>query len=195
MRSGFQKLREWHVARVVAGTCREIAWQAPVRTGHFPLRLCRWLLLLPVLSTLAACAPSVPAVHYEPPAAIAPPLPSPPPIASKAAEKPRETIARASWYGRKFTGRKTASGEKFSPREMTAASKDLPLGTRVVVTNMRNGHSVRVRINDCGPLRKGRKIDLSMRAAHKLGIIHDGVAPVKIRVVKVPRGAPMCGFI
>ncbi|MGO9056478.1 MAG: septal ring lytic transglycosylase RlpA family protein [Candidatus Binataceae bacterium] len=126
---------------------------------------------------------------------MAPPLPSPPPIASKAAEKPRETIARASWYGRKFTGRKTASGEKFSPREMTAASKDLPLGTRVVVTNMRNGHSVRVRINDCGPLRKGRKIDLSMRAAHKLGIIHDGVAPVKIRVVKVPRGAPMCGFI
>jgi len=193
MRNAFQKLKWWYVARIPAGTGRKPGSRAVVRVEEFFLRR-RRLLLLTVLGMLAACAPSTPVVHYGPPAVIAPLTPAPP-IVRPAAEEPRETMTRASWYGRKFRGRKTASGEKFSPREMTAASKDLPLGARVVVTNVRNGHSVKVRINDCGPLRKGRKIDLSMRAAHKLGIIRDGVAPVKIRVLDAPRGAPTCGFI
>jgi len=194
MSNGPGKPRSRDVAWILARICRQVALQAQVHTGHFPPRWFRWLLLLPVLCMIASCATSTPAVHYDPPAVIAPP-PPPAPKAPQAAEKPRETVTHASWYGRKFAGRKTASGEKFSPHEMTAASKDLPIGARVVVTNMMNGHSVKVRINDCGPLQKGRKIDLSMRAAHQLGIIHDGVALVRIRVLEVPRGATTCGFI
>lgn len=190
MSNGPDKPRSRDVAPVEAGSRRQVASRAPVQSEHFPLRLLQWLLVLTAFGVIASCAPSAPVVHYQPPAVIAPPPPPPPPrIAPQAAEKPCEAITRASWYGRKFAGRKTASGEKFSPHEMTAASKDLPLGARVVVTNMRNGRSVEVRITDCGPLRKGRRIDLSLRAARKLGMIHDGVAPVRIRVVDAPPGA------
>jgi rare lipoprotein A len=78
---------------------------------------------------------------------------------------------------------------------MTAASNGLPLGASIVVTNIRNGHSVKVRINDCGPLAKGRKVDLSAKAARQLGMLHDGVVPVKIRVIEIPPGAARCGAI
>ncbi len=75
---------------------------------------------------------------------------------------------------------------------MTAAAKGLPLGSRILVTNLNNGRSAAVRVNDCGPYRKGRKLDLSKGAARKLGLIHDGTAQVKVEVIKKPRDAPVC---
>ena len=89
----------------------------------------------------------------------------------------------ASWYGGKFHGRKTASGERFNKRALTAAHRGLPFGTRVRVTNLENGRSVIVRINDRGPFAKKRIIDVSEAAARKLGMIQSGVARVKIQVL------------
>jgi rare lipoprotein A len=88
---------------------------------------------------------------------------------------------KASYYNDSFQGKKTATGEKFSQEKMTAASKDLPLGSRVTVTNKTNGKSVDVEVNDRGPYVKGRVIDLSKKAATEIGITRkDGVAPVKV---------------
>jgi rare lipoprotein A len=103
--------------------------------------------------------------------------------------KPPVREVTASWYGRKFAGRPTTSGEPFDPRRLTAASLTLPLGSVVKVENPTNGRSVRVRINDCGPLVHGRSLDLSQRAARKIGITHQGVARVKITTVKTPPDA------
>ena len=92
----------------------------------------------------------------------------------------------ASYYGKKFHGKKTASGEIFNMYDMTAAHRTLPFGTYVRVTNLENGRSVVVRINDRGPFAKGRIIDLSYAAAKRLGIIHKGVAKVRIDIVAYP---------
>ena len=89
----------------------------------------------------------------------------------------------ASWYGGNFNGRKTANGEIYNMDEMTAAHKTLPFGTRVRVTNTRNGDSVDVRINDRGPFVGGRIIDLSRAAASDIGMTNTGVAPVKIAIL------------
>ncbi len=89
----------------------------------------------------------------------------------------------ASFYGRGFAGRPTATGERFNPEAMTAAHRSLPFGTRVRVTNTRNGRSVVVRINDRGPFIRGRVIDVSTGAARAIGMINSGVAPVKIEVL------------
>jgi len=89
----------------------------------------------------------------------------------------------ASFYGAYFAGKKTASGERFNPSRMTAAHKTLPFGTRVRVTNMRNGRSVVVRINDRGPFIRGRVIDLSRGAAGVIGMIGRGIAPVRVEVL------------
>ncbi|HTR54252.1 MAG TPA: septal ring lytic transglycosylase RlpA family protein [Kofleriaceae bacterium] len=86
----------------------------------------------------------------------------------------------ASWYGE---AQMTASGERFDKHAMTAAHRTLPLGTRVRVTNQRNGRSVVVRINDRGPYAHGRIIDLSEAAARVLGMIEAGVAPVELEVL------------
>jgi rare lipoprotein A len=111
-------------------------------------------------------------------------------------EKPEEAESReqvlrvlrgkAVFYGDKWHGRKTASGERFSQYKMTAAHRSLPLGTRVRVTNLANGKSVVVRINDRGPYSKRRIIDVSEAAARQLEIIDAGVAPVTIHVLSVP---------
>jgi rare lipoprotein A len=98
----------------------------------------------------------------------------------------------ASWYGAKFAGKKTASGEVFNPEKLTAASRDLPIGSHVLVTNLRNGRSVHVKINDCGPYVDGRDIDLSRKAARRLRIVRKGVAPVNIKVLWIPGGAERC---
>lgn len=89
----------------------------------------------------------------------------------------------ASYYGRRFHGRLTANGERFDMNAMTAAHKTLPFGTRVLVTNPRNGRSVTVRINDRGPFIRGRTIDLSRGAAQKLGMVSSGHARVKLDIV------------
>jgi rare lipoprotein A len=94
----------------------------------------------------------------------------------------------ASWYGGRFQGRRTASGEIFDTRQLTAAHKSLPFGTRVLVTNLTNGKSVTVRINDRGPFVAGRIIDLSLAAAAAIGLAGKGVVPVRLEVLAP--GAP-----
>ena len=90
---------------------------------------------------------------------------------------------KASWYGPGFHGRLTANGERYNQNALTAAHRSLPFGTRVRVTNLNNGRSVVVRINDRGPFIGGRIIDLSAAAAHNLGMVHHGVVPVNIQVL------------
>jgi len=91
-----------------------------------------------------------------------------------------EQRGEASYYGPGFQGKKTATGEKFDQNQPTAAHPALPLGTKATVTNLENGKSVDVKINDRGPYVKGRDIDLSKSAAKELGMTKDGVAPVQI---------------
>lgn len=92
---------------------------------------------------------------------------------------------KASYYADKFNGRKTASGEKFRNSKLTGAHKTLPFGTKVKVTNMSNGKTVKVKINDRGPFVAGRIIDLSKKAARKIDIDKEGVGNVKISYKKV----------
>ncbi|MGE6793323.1 septal ring lytic transglycosylase RlpA family protein [Pseudomonas guineae] len=87
---------------------------------------------------------------------------------------------QASYYGARHHGNKTASGERFDQHALTAAHRSLPFGSRAQVTNLRNDRSVVVRINDRGPYAKKRIIDLSHRAAEELGMLRDGVAPVRV---------------
>lgn len=90
---------------------------------------------------------------------------------------------KASWYGGRFHGRKTASSETYNMNSLTAAHRSLPFGTRVRVTNTRTGSSVVVRINDRGPFIAGRIIDLSRAAASQIGLTSSGVAAVKVDVL------------
>ncbi|MGH7831090.1 MAG: septal ring lytic transglycosylase RlpA family protein [Candidatus Binatia bacterium] len=92
----------------------------------------------------------------------------------------------ASWYGPGFHGRPTASGAIYDQHELTAAHQTLPLGTRVMVTNLDNGRSIEVAINDRGPFAKGRIIDLSYAAAQTLGMIGRGTIPVRVEVLDSP---------
>lgn len=104
-----------------------------------------------------------------------------------AAPAPRLTPfqrGEASWYGPGFHGNQSASGEIFNRNAMTAAHRTLPFGTRVLVTNTRNGRSVEVRINDRGPFTGGRVIDLSQGAAASIGMIDSGVADVRIDIIQ-----------
>jgi rare lipoprotein A (peptidoglycan hydrolase) len=102
------------------------------------------------------------------------------PTHSRPISAPSAGLVTASWYGPGLAGHRAASGEIYNPDGLTAASKSLPLGSVVRVTNPDNGRSVNVRINDRGPYRRGRSLDLSHRAAQKLGIIHKGVARVMV---------------
>ena len=97
-----------------------------------------------------------------------------------------EEVGKASWYGPGFQGKRTSSGETFDQNKMTAGSRNLPLGTVVEVTNLKNNKMIDVKINDRGPWVKGRAIDLSRGAAEKLGMVKTGVAPVKIKVKSKP---------
>ena len=93
-------------------------------------------------------------------------------------------VGRASWYGKRFHGRKTASGETYDMFEFTAAHQKLPLGTLVKVTDLRNGRWVIVRINDRGPVPRSRIIDLSYGAAQVLGLRAHGVESVRLDIVE-----------
>jgi len=90
----------------------------------------------------------------------------------------------ASYYADTFNGRKTASGAIFRQNKLTAAHRTLPFGTRVKVKNISNGKTVKVAINDRGPFVQGRTIDLSKKAAKKLGILQQGVAQVQLKYKK-----------
>lgn len=91
---------------------------------------------------------------------------------------------KASYYGDKYDGRKTASGEVFDQDELTAAHRTLPFGTKCKVTNLKNGKSVEVKINDRGPFIKNRVIDLSKAAAKKIDMIKEGVVEVEVTILE-----------
>jgi rare lipoprotein A len=95
----------------------------------------------------------------------------------------------ASWYGVPYHGRRAASGEIYDMEQLTAAHRTLPFETWVEVTNLSNGRSVGVRINDRGPFVNGRVIDLSQAAAREIGMLGPGTARVQLRVIAPPAGA------
>jgi rare lipoprotein A len=94
-----------------------------------------------------------------------------------------EEIGTASWYGAFHQGRRTASGKRFDMHKLTAAHPSLPLDTRLKVTNLANGRTVEVIVNDRGPYVRKRIIDLSARAAERIGLKQQGIGRVKIEVV------------
>src|SRR6516164_9869807 len=95
-------------------------------------------------------------------------------------------VGKASWYGRLFQHHLTASGEPYDMHDFTAAHRTLPLGSWVKVTNLKNDKSVMVRINDRGPVMKGRILDLSYGAAMILGMDGDGIAKVRLDLIETP---------
>lgn len=98
----------------------------------------------------------------------------------------------ASFYADRFNGKKTSTGETFRQTGYSAASNELPWGTIVEVTNLSNGKTTQVRVNDCGPHSKGRLIDLSRAAAEDLGFVRIGEAKVRLRVLKESESGPTC---
>lgn len=106
-------------------------------------------------------------------------------------DKPRVGTTQrgvASWYGEPFHGRKTASGEVYDMHGLTAAHKELPLGTVVWVKNLENGRELELRVNDRGPFVKGRVLDVSYAAAKRLGMVGPGTAKIELRVVRLGGG-------
>ena len=98
---------------------------------------------------------------------------------------PKTQIGIASYYGKQFHRKKTANGKTFNMYKVSAAHKTYPLGTKVRVTNLENGKSIKLIINDRGPFVKGRIIDLSYKAAKKLDFINKGTVKVKINVIRL----------
>lgn len=121
----------------------------------------------------------------EPSPTLSPTPDSPAPVVPRTIQQvPLATSrGRASWYGPGFFGNRTASGEVLRPGTLTAAHRSLPFGTRVRVTNLYNGRSAVVRINDRGPFHGNRVIDLAHGAAGHLGLISSGVADVRLEVL------------
>jgi rare lipoprotein A len=121
----------------------------------------------------AACSTYAPAFSrpaYQPPT-VSKPLYTAPASAH---------LTLASWYGPGFIGHRTSNGEIFNQDELTAASRSLPLGSYARVTNLNNGKSVIVRVNDRGPYVRGRGIDLSPAAASRVGLMREGIARVRV---------------
>lgn len=175
-------------------------------------RLCvsRWArggLVVALMSLLAACA-SIGGGGGGKGHPTAPIVRDPAPIVSgtmrpyevrgrryQPSEQPNyDEVGMASWYGAQFNGRPTASGERFDMNSLSAAHKTLPLPAMVEVTNLANGRSTLVRVNDRGPFVDGRIIDLSRGAAEEIGMLSQGVGRVRVRYVgPAPRlgGAPL----
>ncbi len=135
------------------------------------------------------------------PAAVVPVAPTAPKVEEKKAPAATPatapaagdvTTGKAAWYGKKFNGRKTASGQRFNAGLLTAASNTLPFGTLVKVTNLKNKKSVTVRINDRGPKQADRIIDVTRAAAARLGMLKSGIVDVELKVVgNAKRGTKM----
>jgi rare lipoprotein A len=122
------------------------------------------------------------AIEEQPLKPAAPSLP----IATPSAQPTVRSVSngQASWYGPGFYGNRTANGEVFRPGTLTAAHRTLPFGTKVRVTNLWNGRTAVVRINDRGPFHGNRVIDLAHGAANQLGVVASGVAQVKLEVLQ-----------
>jgi rare lipoprotein A (peptidoglycan hydrolase) len=131
---------------------------------------------------LAGCSTVTPPAGSRKSSATSPanyvqPLPAP--SASGPRKKSSGTVT-ASRYSTGLAGNCTSNGERYNPNSLTAASKSLPMGSTVKVTNVKNGNSVSVRINDRGPYVRGRSLDISSRAAHDIGLGNQGLAKVKL---------------
>ncbi len=105
-------------------------------------------------------------------------------------EDPSGEKGLASWYGHPYHGRRTSSGEVYDMYQLTAAHREIPLGSWVEVINLTNGRSLTVRVNDRGPFVDGRIIDLSYASAELLGVVGPGVVPVRVRLTQAPPQAP-----
>jgi len=149
------------------------------------------LVFVGAMGTLGGCArseahpvvsPGVPSKASAPNAAAS--NKSPPhrasPNTAPGCEATTVQEGKASWYGPNFHGGKTASGEKFDQHADTAAHPTLPLGTPIEVTNLENGRKTTLTVNDRGPQKKGRVLDVSKKGAQDLGFVSDGTAPVRI---------------
>jgi rare lipoprotein A len=158
------------VARAAAASSRVVAWRRPQR--RVPRSVVRrlWLLTALALALALACGGA--------------PARQPPPKRTGMATPGAVQRGLGTFYGKEQHGGPTASGERFNMHKMTAAHRTLPFGTRVRVTNTRNGRSVEVRINDRGPYGRGRIIDVSEAAARRLDMIDAGVVPVIVEVLR-----------
>ncbi len=141
--------------------------------------------LLSSVPVQAAEAPAVERIESlsEIVAALDESLPAVDPVAAE--EKAYQAIGQgtASYYGRELAGNRTASGERFNPHGLTAAHRTLPLGTKLRVTNVANGRSVIVRVNDRGPFVGRRLIDVSRGAAQEIQMVRSGTAQVRLELV------------
>ena len=130
-----------------------------------PVHAAKGILLLAVVALLGSGCASAPRSQ---------------PAGSASVAQTGSTVGIASYYGKPYHGRKTASGERFNMHELTAAHRTLPFGTNLKVTNLANDRSVVVRVNDRGPFKRDRILDLSMEAARRLQMIGAGTARVRI---------------
>ncbi len=134
------------------------------------------IILCSGIITLTACGTSRQSSFYRP-------------YAGKG-QRTYKVIGKASWYGRPFHGRRTASGERYNMNAMTAAHKKLPFGALLKVTNLTNDKSVIVKVNDRGPFIRGRILDLSREAAKRLAFLRAGTAKVRIEWIDDPPDHP-----
>src|SRR6266850_51639 len=139
------------------------------------------ILAIAISARFAACSAARPTIA---------PIQTPAPPSSQPTP---QVVGIASWYGPGFDGRRTSTGAIYHQEDLTAASNEFPLGSRVMVTNLDNGRSIEVAVIDRGPFKKGRKIDLSHKAAHIIGMLDKGTAPVRISLISAPPGAPAVG--
>jgi rare lipoprotein A len=133
-----------------------------------------------------AAAPPAAAQASVPAPAAAPQAPAPAVTPAPAATAGSVETGKLAWYGSKFAGRKTASGQLYDPNALTMAHKTLPFGTKVKVTNLANQRSVVLRVNDRGPTQADRVGDVSVAAAQRLGMVKSGVIDAELAVVATP---------
>jgi rare lipoprotein A len=156
-------------------------YRIPYRGAAVRAACCRAASALGMSALVAACSAARP---------VPPPIEAP---ASVSTQPTPQVVGVASWYGPGFDGRRTSTGAIYHQEDLTAASNEFPLGSRVMVTNLDNGRSIEVAVIDRGPFKKGRKIDLSHKAAHIIGMLDKGTAPVRISLISAPPGAPAVG--
>ena len=143
---------------------------------------------LAVVAATALCCAHALAQSTVAPAAAPAAQPAAAPAASPAPAAPAAGTeqGKLAWYGSKFAGRKTASGQPYDPNALTMAHRTLPFGTRVKVTNLANKRSVELVVNDRGPTQADRIGDVSLAAAKRLGMVRAGVIDAEVTVVAAP---------
>ncbi|PIS36229.1 MAG: septal ring lytic transglycosylase RlpA family lipoprotein [Nitrospirae bacterium CG08_land_8_20_14_0_20_52_24] len=160
-----RKRRRWSRRRPWMRSMSSDKYPACPRAALLPARMPVLFVLVPFLLWFSACAAPREQVRIE--------------------EGRRVEYGLASWYGADFHGKLTANGEVYDMYKISAAHKTLPLGSRVRVTNQKNGKSVVLRINDRGPFVDGRIIDLSYAAASLLGMADEGVVPARVETIEL----------